>query len=340
MTDRFGPFPGAPRRAPADAPARLPIDPLTERDDVLAAFQIEGEAVRGRIARLGPVIDEILGAHEYPDSVANLLGEAVLIAALVGDSLKFDGKLTVQASGDGPVKLLAADYVTGGGLRGFAHFDAEQVREAELDVRRPGPSHLLGDAALAMTIDRGPDFDRCQSLVSLEGATLAEAAEGYFERSEQVPTRLALAVARLGATEGKTEGEGAGAKAGRWRAGGALLQQVAGDTARGDTAAAWVRSAALFASLSPEELVDPDLSLARLLYRLFHEDGVRVFPPIALERRCGCSRDRIARVLASFPSAEVAAMAEGDGAVRVTCEYCNQRFHLTLAEIEAGRGRG
>jgi molecular chaperone Hsp33 len=326
VSDSFGPFPGAPRRAPAEE-SRTPIDPLTERDDVLAAFQIEGEAVRGRIARLGGVIDEILGAHEYPDAVANLLGEAVLVAALVGHSLKFDGKLIVQASGDGPVRLLVADYVTGGGLRGFAHFDAERVREVELDVRRPGPSHLLGDAALAMTIDRGQDFDRYQSLVSLEGSTLAEAAELYFERSEQVPTRLALAVAR---------GEGGG----RWRAGGALLQQVAADDARGDTAAAWERSAVLFASLTPQELVDPDLSMARVLYRLFHEDGVRVFPPTALERRCGCSRDRIARVLASFPSADVVAMAEGDGAVRVTCEYCNQRFRFTLPDIEAARGTG
>jgi molecular chaperone Hsp33 len=330
VTDSFGPFPGAPRRARADEPSKDPIDPLTERDDMLAAFQIEGEAVRGRITRLGPVIDEILGAHEYPDSVANLLGEAVLIAALVGHSLKFEGKLIIQASGEGPVRLLAADYATDGGLRGFAHFDADRVRELELDVRKPGPSHLLGDAALAMTIDRGPDSDRYQSLVSLDGATLADAAESYFERSEQVPTRLKLAVAQVKEADGPFH----------WRAGGALLQQIAADDTRGETQEAWDRSTALFETLEPEELVDPGLSLARLLYRLFHEDGVRVFPPTALERRCGCSRERISRVLASFPSTDVAAMAEGDGGVRVTCEYCNQRFRFTLADIEAARGRG
>ncbi len=325
----FGPFPGAPRRPRrVDKKDEPPIDPLTDRDDVVAAFQIDGEAVRGRIARLGPAIHGILGAHVYPDSVANLLGEAVLIAALVGHSLKFEGKLIVQSSGDGPVKLLVADYATGGGLRGFAQFDAERVREAELDVRQLGPTHLLGDAGLVMTIDQGPDFDRYQSVVPLDGGSLAAAAEGYFRRSEQVPTRLRLAVARIQEGDGPVH----------WRAGGALLQQIAPDAARGRTDEAWERSAALFETLTPQELVDPDLSLARVLYRLFHEDGVRLYPPTALERRCGCSPERIARVLASFPKDEVAAMAEGDGLVRVTCEYCNQTFRFDLDEIAAARG--
>jgi molecular chaperone Hsp33 len=208
------------------------------------------------------------------------------------------------------VRLLVADFTTDGSLRGFAQFDADAVRQLELDVRRPGPIHLLGDAPLAMTIDRGPDFDRYQSFVALEeGDTLASAAEAYFERSEQVPTRLSLAVGRVQVGDGPE----------RWRAGGALLQQVAGDAARGDTGDAWERSVALFQTLAPDELV---------------------FPPTALERRCGCSRERIMRVLASFPKDEVAAMAEGDGRVSVTCEYCNQSYRLTLAEIEGGRGGG
>lgn len=337
MSSSFGPFPGAPRRPASggggDGQGRggdPPIDPLTDRDDVLAPFQIEGEAVRGRIARLGRAMDEILGGHGYPPSVATLLGETVLVAALVGDSLKFPegegGKLIVQATGDGPVRLLVADYTMGGGVRGFAHFDPERVRQVELDARRPGPAHLLGDATLAMTIDRGPDFERYQSFVPLDSPTLAEAAEGYFERSEQVPTRLKLAVGR--------------APDGTWRAGGALLQQVASDALRGDTAEAWMRSAALFESLSPEEQLDPGLSLARLLYRLFHEDGVRIFPPTALARRCGCSSERIQSVLASFPEDEVAAMVEADGLIRVTCEYCSQTYRLSLEDVRTVREGG
>jgi molecular chaperone Hsp33 len=331
VTEAFGPYPGAPRGTkplkndgkPKDD---APIDPLTDRDDLIAAFQIEGEAVRGRIARLGPTIDEILGGHDYPPVVAGLLGEAVLVAALVGDSLKIDGKLIVQARGDGPVRLLVADYSTGGGLRAFAQFDAARVRQAELDARRPTPRLLLGDAALIMTIDQGPDFERYQSFVPLDRATLAEAAEGYFERSEQVPTKLKLAVARTAE--------------GPWRAGGALLQQIAPDASRGDTAEAWERSCILFETLTPEEMLASDLSLARVLYRLFHEDGVRIFPPTALERRCGCSRERIVKVLASFPRDEVAAMIEADGKVRVTCEYCNQSYRLTLGDVDAVRDGG
>lgn len=333
MSEAFGPYPGAPRGTKPDKndgkpKDDTPIDPLTDRDDLIAAFQIEGEAVRGRVARLGPTIDEILGSHDYPAAVAQLLGEAVLVAALVGHSLKFPeasgGKLIVQARGDGPIRLLVADYTTGGGLRAFAQFDAARVREAELDARRATPRLLLGDAALIMTIDQGTDFERYQSFVPLDRDTLAEAAEGYFIRSEQVPTRLKLAVART--------------SAGAWRAGGALLQQIAPDATRGDTAEAWDRSTALFETLSPEEMLDSELSLARVLFRLFHEDGVRIFPPTPLERRCGCSRDRIVTVLASFPADEVAAMTETDGKVRVTCEYCNQSYRLTLADVDAARG--
>ncbi len=333
MTEAFGPFPGAPRGTkPENNDGKpqddAPIDPMSDRDDLIAAFQIEGEAVRGRIARLGPTIDEILGSHDYPQSVAILLGEAVLVAALVGHSLKlpetFGGKLIVQARGDGPVRLLVADYSTGGGLRAFAQFDADRVRQVELDARRATPRLLLGDAALVMTIDRGADFERYQSFVPLDTPTLAEAAESFFMRSEQVPTRLKLAVART--------------PEGPWRAGGALLQQIAPDIARGDTAEAWGRSSALFETLAPDEMLDPSLSLSRVLYRLFHEDGARIFPPTALERRCGCSRERIVRVLASFPKDEVTAMTEADGLVRVTCEYCNQGYQVTLDDVDGARG--
>lgn len=304
------------------------FDILGGRDDLVAAFQLEGRPVRGRIVRLGSVADEILSAHDYPESVARVLGEALVLSVLVGASLKFDGRLIVQTRGDGPVLFLVADYATEGALRGFAKVDAERL--AELTAREPEPSAalLLGSGDVAMTIDQGPDFDRYQSVAPIEGRSLADIAQGYFERSEQVPTRIRLAVSRSVALDG----------ARAWRAGGAILQRVAGDDARGDTTEDWDAGRALFETLEDQELVDPDLSLNGLLFRLFHEEGVRVFPAMELERRCTCSRERIAGVLSSFPRAEVAAMAEGDGRVRVTCEYCNTNYFLTPDEISSFGG--
>jgi len=315
-----GPPPGAPD-------AGEPLDPLIERDNVVSAFQIDEEPVRGRITRLGSTIDAVLGAHDYPEPVARLLGEAVLIAVLVGHSLKFDGKLIVQASGGGPVSFLVADYSTSGAVRGFAQFNADKVRDIELDVRNPGADHLLGDATLAFTIDQGPDFDRYQSLATIDGPSLAEVAEGYFRRSEQVPTRLKLAVARTSVDGGPPV----------WRAGGALLQKIAPDEARGETDEAWEKAGLLFDTLKSEELTDPGLSMAQVLYRLYHEDGVRVFPPTVVEQRCACSTERLARVLASFPTTEVEEMVEADGRVQVTCEYCNSHYSFSLEDIAAVR---
>jgi len=315
-----GPPPGAPN-------AGGPLDPLSERDNVVSAFQIDDEPVRGRITRLGATVDAVLGAHDYPDCVAQLLGEAILISVLIGHSLKFDGKLIVQASGGGPVNFLVADYNTSGGVRGFAQFDADRVREIELDVRAPGAQHLLGDATLAFTIDQGADFDRYQSLAAIDGPSLGDVAEGYFRRSEQVPTKLKLSVARTRV----------GAAPPVWRAGGALLQKIAPDAARGETDEAWEKAGLLFDTLKGEELVDPDLSSAQVLFRLFHEDGVRVFAPTVVEKRCACSTERIARVLASFPHTEIEDMVETDGRVRVTCEYCNSHFSFTLEDIAAVR---
>ena len=293
--------------------------PVPPADDLVATFQIEGWPVRGRIVRLGDAVLEILTRHDYPEAVANLLGEACALAALVGSSLKFDGRLIVQAQGDGPVAYVVVDYDTEGSLRGYCRYDAERLAEvqAAAGFTRPGAKSLLGQGVFIMTVDQGPDMDRYQGVTAIEGETLALCAEQYFAQSEQTPTRIRLAVGQSDTGSGLT-----------WRAGGLLIQNIAGDETRGDTADAWVRAQALFETTGEDELIDPTLPAETLLWRLFNEDGVRLFEPKPLKAFCRCSLDRITGVLESFSLEERQAMVEDDGMVRVTCEYCSRVYEL------------
>jgi len=294
-------------------------------DDLAAAFQIEGWPVRGRLVRLGETIDAILSAHAYPEPVAALLGEACALAALVGSSLKFEGRLIVQAQGDGPVRYVVADYDTEGHLRGYCRFDPEEVEAASQGFARPGAKTLLGQGVFVMTLDRGPDFERTQGITPIEGESLSLAAEHYFQQSEQIPTKVRLAVGSVETAEGR-----------QWRAGGALIQLIAGDDARGSTEDVWERSRALFQTLADDELLDPTITPETLLFRLFHEDGVRLEDARPLKAQCRCSKDRISAVLASFGEAERADMVEADGKIRVTCEYCATVYELAPEEVTAG----
>jgi molecular chaperone Hsp33 len=292
-------------------------------DDLVAAFQIDGQPVRGRIARLGGMVDDILTRHDYPAPVANLLGEACALAALVGASLKFDGRLILQAQGDGPVGFVVADYDTTGALRGYCRYDADRVAEVSTGFALPGAQTLLGKGVFVMTIDQGADMDRYQGVTPIEGETLALCAEHYFAQSEQVPTRVRLAVGQV-QTDGRPT----------WRAGGLILQNVAEDAARGGTREAWETAQALFETLGEDELVDPTVSPQRLLYRLFHEDGVRMFAPAPLHAFCRCSQERIESVLRSFPASERSEMVEGDGLISVKCEYCARTYKVAPSAIE------
>ncbi len=298
---------------------------MTDRapDDLVAAFQVEDQPARGRLVRLGAVIDDILSRHDYPEPVANLLGEACALAALVGASLKFEGRLIVQAQGDGPVPYVVADYDTSGALRGYCRFDAGRVAEVSGGFARPGARTLLGEGLFVMTLDPADLNDRQQGIVAIEGETLALCAEQYFTQSEQTPTRVRLAVAELHAPTGRS-----------WRAGGAILQNIAGDQARGDTADAWDHCRALFDTIGEDELVDPTVAPETLLYRLFHEDGVRLFPAKPLMARCRCDEDRIVGMLRTFPPEDRADMLE-DGRIVVTCEYCSRRYEIDPATVDA-----
>lgn len=301
-------------------------DLLGMQDDFIAGFQIEGRAVRGRILRSAATIDQIVSAHAYPEPVARLLGEAAVLAGLVGHALKFDGRLIIQANGDGPVSFIVAEHVAGEGVRGFAKMDRERVLAAvaAADPQTPMIRTLLGEGFFAMTIDQGPDMDQYQGVVPLDGDSLASIAEHYFTQSEQTPTRLHIAVGEAWTQEGGKH----------WRGGGALLQAVAGDESRGSAQDDWDHGRALFETITDAELLDPLLPASELLYRLFHEDGVRIFEPTMLQRRCSCDRERLVRIIASFPPEDQAHMLV-DGKIVMTCEYCNRDWDFMPAEIDA-----
>jgi molecular chaperone Hsp33 len=290
-------------------------------EDAVAAFQLDGAPVRGRYVRMGDgTIGPILARHDYPRPAALLLGEAIALAALIGSLLKVDGALTVQAEGEGPVSLLVAEYRSDGGVRGYARVDPEAV----LGESRLSPAELLGGGTLTLTLDQGADMDQMQGVVALEGETLAACAEAYFERSEQTPTRIRLAVAE------EVTGEGA-----RWRAGGALIQRVAGDDARGFTEDDWERAQYLFATLSDAELVDPGLTTDRALYRLFHEDGVRMGDPQSVDDRCTCNRERLVAIMARFEPDELTGMREADGKIHAKCQFCGRLYAIAPDEVGA-----
>jgi molecular chaperone Hsp33 len=293
------------------------------KDDLVAAFQIEGWPVRGRVVRLGDAIDEILTRHAYPEPVANLLGEACALAALVGSSLKIEGRLIVQAQGDGPVSYVVCDYDSEGSLRGYCRYDEARVAEASKGFARPGARTLLGEGVFVMTIDQGPDTERYQGMTPIEGETLALCAERYFDQSEQTPTRVRLAVGQLQTDAGFV-----------WRAGGLLLQNIAEDAARGSTQDVWERAQALFETLGEDELIDPTVPSELLLWRLFHEDGVRLEQARPLKAFCRCSEDRIRAVLQSFSAEERADMVESDGSIKVTCEYCSRVYAIPPESVD------
>ncbi|OYX48219.1 MAG: hypothetical protein B7Y90_11265 [Alphaproteobacteria bacterium 32-64-14] len=303
------------------------IDHLGAGDDFVATFQIEDTSVRGRIARLGDgVLDPILKRHDYPRWAAHLLGEAVTLAVLVSASLKFDGKVMVQAQGEGPVSLLVAEARSDGGVRGYLRLNKERWDFVDRVNKgaRPHIPQALGRGVMALMLQpNDPAQAPWQSMVPIEGATLSDCAQMWFSQSEQVPTRVRLAVAEVS--------EPGGTK--RWRSGGALIQQVAGDDARGSTDEPWDNARHLFDTIEDIELVDPDVSSGKLLFRLFHESGVRVEPPKALSDKCTCSDERLLATIRTMDKEEVKSLADADGAISADCQFCGRVYRFAADTI-------
>lgn len=308
-------------------------------DDLVQPFQIEDLGIRGRVVRLGPLVDRVLTAHDYPEPVSRLLGEALALTAMIGSALKFDGRFIMQTQGKGPVKMLVADFEAPGKLRGYAQMDEDRIADA-IREGRTETADLLGEGYLALTIDQGPDMERYQGIVALHPKGLSHSAHEYFASSEQVATRIRLAAGPFYHRE-ETGPEK------NWRAGAIMIQHIARDGGltgyREDREESpyteeeenWNRASILLDTVEDYELLDPDLAPTRLLFRLFHEDGVRAYEPAPVEFSCHCSRERMTMVLRSFGSLEIDEMVQ-DGVITATCEFCSEVYVFEPAELKEG----
>ncbi len=297
--------------------------PTTDLDRVIG-FTIPGRHARGRVARLGPVLEEILSAHAYPEPIERLLAEALTLTALLGATLKHaEGQMTLQAQTQGGiVSLMVCDY-QGGKLRGYVQFDAERLSRLG---RNPSLYALFNQGYLAVTFDQALTKERYQGIVPLDGASLAEAAQNFFLQSEQIPSLV-----RLGARRGRD---------GRLVAGGLFLQHLPeGEEGRERLHARldhpeWQHVEALGATMGADELADPAIPLETIVWRLFNEEEeVRLLAGAALSRGCRCDSAYITQVLAKFPEEERAAMADAEGIISVDCAFCSKKFPVALADF-------
>jgi len=310
-------------------------------DDLVLPFVVEPLESRGRVVRLGPAVDRILARHAYPAPVARLVGEATALTVLLGSALKFDGRFQLQTRTNGVVDMIVVDFDAPDRVRAFARFDAEGLERA-VAAGEASPAQLLGSGHLALTIDQGPDMSRYQGVVPLEGQGLEEAAHQYFRQSEQIPTLVRLAVAESVTGEGR-----------QWRAGGLMVQFLPqsvdrmrqadlhpGDAPEGAVLHehpeddAWTEAKSLAATAEDHELVDPTLSSERLLYRLFHERGVKVFEGQSIQDACRCSTDRIEDMLRRFTPEERRDMVGDNGRIGITCEFCSTHRDFDPADFD------
>ncbi|MFC3052209.1 Hsp33 family molecular chaperone HslO [Kordiimonas pumila] len=317
-----------------DAPIVI-SDPIDSRDNEVRPFQIEGATdtadVRGRALRLGTVAEQILKAHNYPDPVAIILGEMLVLTGMLGSMMKFDGIVTLQTKSSGAVPMMVADYMRGadgiGKLRGYAEIDEQKLSTYG---KNPSFNGLIGSKSgyLALTIDQGDDMERYQGIVELNGVSLSEVGRNYFLNSEQTPTEIRLSCGRDPVTN-------------HWRAGGIMVQHLArGETGRErildrETQEQWDRASILMSSVKTEELLDPQMDLDQLLFRLYHEDGVRVFEPAHMMHECRCSRERLQGVLKSFKDEDLSDMLTDEGTIDVNCQFCNSTYKFTPKEVKS-----
>jgi molecular chaperone Hsp33 len=318
--------------------------PFEGQDDVVLPFAVEPLDVRGRIVRLGASVDAILSRHAYPAPVSRVLGEAAALTVLLGASLKFEGRFQLQTKTDGPIEMIVVDFDAPDRLRAMARFDKDKLAALGSGTLKTGD--LVGSGYLAMTIDQGNDRSRYQGVVALEGQDFQEAAHQYFRQSEQIPTQVRLAVAEQFEDGRHT-----------YRAGGLMVQFLPtspdrmrqADLSPGDIPAghpsndlvapaeddAWVEAKSLMTTVEDHELVDPAVSSERLLYRLFHERGVRVFESLHVHEECRCSQTRVMSMMRRFSAEDRRDMVGDNGRIGITCEFCSRFYDLDPADVEA-----
>lgn len=290
---------------------------------IVRPFQLEGCDVRGKLVRLGSAYADILAPHEYPSSVARLLGELLALSAALSTSLKYDGTFTIQTSSNGPIRMIMADVQSDGGMRAYARYNADALD----DDNEATVSDLLGSGHIAFTVDQGPDTTRYQGITAIEGDTLTDCANTYFRQSEQLETEIILTA------DPGTPGRDA-------RAAALMLQRLPRTDEHSaepeDEEESWRNAVILMKSITTDELLDPDISTDGLLYRLYHETGVRVFDGRPLRFRCRCSRERVANTLASFSADDLKDMKTDAGLIVATCEFCRTDYTFDddqLAEL-------
>ena len=291
--------------------------------DLIIPFQLAQSGLRGRMVRLGATLDEILSKHAYPAPVAALLAESATLSAVLGSLLKDEGLFTLQAKGNGPISLLVADYSGGGALRAYAAFNADRLKSAG-----HGFTDLLGTGYLAFTIERDGDASRYQGIVEIEGESLCAAAQHYFLQSEQIRTALTFFIAPHGNS---------------FHAAAVCLQAMPPETLADAhdldiLPPGWEEATALLATLTAREALDPTLHPHDVLYRLFHEGGVRVDDTVHVTHRCRCSLERAERALSALTATEAEELAD-NRILEVRCEFCNSAYQFTVEELAELRAK-
>jgi molecular chaperone Hsp33 len=305
-------------------------------DNVVQPFRLEKSNVRGRMVRLGSVLAEMMAQHNYPPPVTALLSEVAALGLLLAGMLKYEGIFTLQIKAEGPIRLLVADVTSAGEVRAYAGFDEAAVKKAAKRKKDTDHNyyHLLGKGGyLAFTVDQGSVDDRYQGIVELKGASIVDAVQHYFTQSEQIKTSFRLAIHPQDA---------------QWCAGAIMIQQLPDDEAgkAGDKSGAkldekgaelsiedWTRAVMLLDTCSDGEMLSPVLATADVLYRLYHEDGVRIYSPTHVRFKCRCSREKVVNILRTIPRRELEEVCEQEGKVSITCEFCSEKFDFTRKQL-------
>ena len=315
-------------------------------DDTVLPFQLDASDIRGRVARLDGVLEEVLAQHDYPAPIEALVAEMALLTALIGQTIKVRWKLSLQVRGDGPARLIATDYYgpaeegKSGRIRAWASYDAEGVA----DRGAADPFDLIGKGYFAILIDQGRDMAPYQGITPIAGGSLSACAQTYFAQSEQIPTRFALAYGRS-RLPGQAEA---------WRAGGVMLQHMpkaspfaaggqggsgegglltANDILDHDAAEDWNRANILLDTSAEMELIGPHVSPTDLLVRLFHEEGPRVFDPQPVRFGCTCSAERVRESLSIYSAKDIATMTTDEGVVTADCQFCGAHYEFDPATL-------
>ncbi|MEM8851130.1 MAG: Hsp33 family molecular chaperone HslO [Pseudomonadota bacterium] len=310
-------------------------------DDTVLPFQLDASDIRGRVARLDGVLDQVLEQHDYPPAIEALVAEMSLLTALIGQTVKLRWKLSLQVRGDGPARLIATDYYgpsedgAPARIRAYASYDA--ARQAEMTRAGAEPFDLIGKGYFAILIDQGQGMEPYQGITPIAGGSLSSCAETYFAQSEQIPTRFALAYGRS-QTPGGVEG---------WRAGGVMLQHMpkaspfatgggsgegglltAADILDEDDGENWRRANILLDTSEEMELIGPHLAPTDLLMRLFHEEGPRVFDPQPVRFGCSCSADKVRQSLSIYSAKDIGHMTTDEGTVTADCQFCGAHYEF------------